>query len=90
MLPLTAMKACCGERKGGKLDAGGLLLSGGLLLLVPKCPVCLAAYVAAFTGLGLSFSAAAGLRWALIMLCVASLGFLTVRLIKRIPTFREK
>lgn len=84
------MKACCVKRKSGKLDVGGWLVSGGLLLLIPKCPVCFAAYIAAFTGLGLSFPAAAGLRWAMIALCVASLGFLTIRLIKRIPTFHRK
>ena len=65
------MKACCALKKmqGRKLDASGWLVSGGLLLLVPKCPMCLAAYVAAFTGLGLPLTAAAGLRWAMIALC---------------------
>ena len=86
------MKACCALKKmqGRKLDASGWLVSGGLLLLVPKCPMCLAAYVAAFTGLGLPLTAAAGLRWAMIALCFASLGFLTIRLIKRLPTFQQK
>ena len=86
------MKTCCATKKiqGKRLDVGGWLVSGGLLLLMPKCPLCLAAYVAAFTGLGLSLPAAAGLHWAMIALCVASLGFLTIRLIKRLPTFHHK
>lgn len=77
------MKACCAKRKSGKLDAGGWLVSGGLLLLIPKCPACLAAYVAVFTGFGLSLPAAAGLRWGMIGLCAMSLGCLTVRLLRR-------
>lgn len=81
LLPLTAMKCGCGKQ--GKLEAGGWLLSGGLLLLMPKCPACVAAYVAAFTGLGIPFSTAAGLRWAMVSLCAASLVFLTLRLMKR-------
>lgn len=53
--------------------------SGGLLLLVPKCPMCVAAYVAAGTGLGLSYSTAAYLRTGLICVCVGSLVVLAAR-----------
>lgn len=53
--------------------------SGGLLLLVPKCPMCVAAYVAAGTGLGLSYSTAAYLRTGLICVCVGSLVWLGAR-----------
>jgi hypothetical protein len=60
-----------------------LLPSAGLAL-VPKCPACLAAYVALWTGLGLSLSAATYLRWALLILCVASLLFLIVKRLRRI------
>jgi hypothetical protein len=52
------------------------LLPSAILVLVPKCPACLAAHVALWTGLGLSFSTATYLRWALLLLCLASLLFL--------------
>jgi hypothetical protein len=55
-----------------------------ILVLVPKCPACLAAYVTLWTGLGLSLSAATYLRWVLLFLCVASLLFLIVKRLDRI------
>ena len=53
-------------------------------MLVPKCPVCLAAQVTLWTGLGLSLSTATYLRWVLLFLCVASLLFLIVERLDRI------
>ena len=45
---------------------------------MPKCPACLAGYVALWTGLGLSISTATYLRWTLLFICCASLLFLVV------------
>ena len=53
------------------------------LALIPKCPACVAAYVLLFTGVGLSFPAAAAVRWALIVLSFAALGYLLVRAVRR-------
>ena len=86
------MSACCdaaGDRKTpawvrrvGEVFAW-LLPSAGLVL-APKCPACLAAYVTLWTGLGLSLSTATCLRWMLLFLCVASLLFLIVERLYRI------
>ena len=65
------MKTCCQQIKARRL--AGWLLPGGLLVLMPKCPVCLAAYVAIFTGAGLSMAVAQGLRAAVIACFVVSL-----------------
>jgi hypothetical protein len=59
-------------------------LPSALLVLVPKCPACLAAHATLWTGLGLSLSAATYLRWVLLFLGVASLLGLIVKRLDRI------
>jgi hypothetical protein len=86
------MSVCCtaaGDRKPPKRarpvrEVFAWALPSAVLVLVPKCPACLAAYVAVWTGLGLSLSAATYLRWALLFLCVASLLFLVVSRLDRL------
>jgi hypothetical protein len=46
---------------------------------MPKCPACLAGYVAVGTGLAIPYSSAAYLRATLIALCIAALAFATLR-----------
>lgn len=55
------------------------LLPGTILALLPKCPMCIAAYIALTTGIGVSVPAAVHLRGALLLLCGTSLGFLALR-----------
>ena len=57
----------------------GFLLPGATLVLLPKCPACLAAYIAVGTGLSMSIPAASGLQAILIGLSVAPLLWLLVR-----------
>jgi hypothetical protein len=53
------------------------------LALVPKCPACLAGYVLLVTGIGISASAAAAVRWSVIGVCAAVLALLLLRLLVR-------
>ena len=86
------MSACCeaaGDRKtptwvGKVREIFAWAVPSAILVFVPKCPACLAAYVALWTGLGLSLSTATYLRWVLLFLCVASLLFLIVERLDRI------
>jgi len=85
------MRACCNtvSDRGPATwvrrlrDVSAWLLPSAGLVLMPKCPACLAAYVALGTGLGVSFSTATYLRWVVLFLCVASLLFLIVQSLDR-------
>ena len=59
------------------------LAPAAILALLPKCPLCLAAYLALFTGVGMSFTTASYLRTGLIVACIGMLLFLLVRVIRR-------
>ena len=69
---------CCGRKAAavprgfwGRISGG--VLPGALLVLMPKCPICIAAYVALLTGVGVSVSTAAYLREGMIGLSLGSL-----------------
>jgi hypothetical protein len=85
-----SLKCCRGSRVGcgsivrRAVNLAGWIVPSAILALIPKCPICLAAYVALWTGLGLSVAAAANLRMLLIVVCVISLVFLAARQTRRL------
>ena len=66
--------SCCEVPKRKKFVKW--LIPGITLVLIPKCPLCFAAYVAIGTGIGLSVPTATYLRIALLVLCISSLCYL--------------
>jgi hypothetical protein len=78
---------CCGSgwtgRSGRFLEAAGWVVPGTLLALLPKCPLCLAGYVAVATGVGLSATAAGHLRMLLVIGCVGILAVSAGRLVRK-------
>ena len=91
------MSPCCHTRRGPdppgtSVRLRGLLawlLPGTLLALTPKCPACLAAYVALATGIGISIPLATGLRWTLVAACVGSLIWLSLSGLRRTRGLRS-
>jgi hypothetical protein len=65
--PLTFARRC--------VDVISWIAPGTILALISKCPMCLAAYIALWTGIGLSFSAAIYVRASLVVLCAGLLYF---------------
>ncbi|OWK38283.1 hypothetical protein FRUB_07403 [Fimbriiglobus ruber] len=60
------------------------MVSIGVWAFLPKCPICLAAHLALWTGLGLSLTEATYLRWALLILSgVLLLGIVARRIVRR-------
>lgn len=72
-------------KRGVKRVLGFLewFLPSAVLALLPKCPMCLAAWLGVATGLGVSVSAAAQLRTGLVIACVAALVLFGARRITR-------
>jgi hypothetical protein len=86
---------CC--RSGGRRrplarrlsGAAASVMPGAVLLLLPKCPLCLAAWFTAATGIGVPAAAAAGVRGLMVVFCVAAVALAAAQSIRR-RAFRER
>jgi hypothetical protein len=83
---LNPMRCCEAQPAAGRGlaarylgSAGSCVGSGAMLLLLPKCPVCIAAYIAVWTGAGVAAPIAGNLRFVMAIILVASLAFLLAR-----------
>jgi len=82
-----AGQCCTGEgplrRLARKLfEAVAPILPGTALVLLPKCPVCLAAWLTVTTGLGVSAAAAASVRALIIVSSIAAVALAVANLLK--------
>lgn len=60
-------------------NGAGWILPGVMLALLPKCPLCLAAWLSLLLGIGLSATTARMLHTALIVLCTVTLILFLIR-----------
>lgn len=79
------MKSACSCRR--RIGRVSWLLPGIIMVIIPKCPICLAGYIALATGISIPIATAGWLRRALIFLCIGSLVWLCGR---RLGYFRVK
>jgi hypothetical protein len=77
------MGACCHNAKKRSawqpLAMLRWVVPSALLAVMPKCPACVATYVALLTGVGISLPAAWYIRTGMILVCLAALVYLVVR-----------
>jgi hypothetical protein len=65
-------------------EVASSVLPAVILVLLPKCPICIAAYLAMVTGIGLSLPCHSSLAGSLVLLCATSLIYFVARQIHRL------
>jgi hypothetical protein len=62
--------------------AAASILPGAVLMLLPKCPLCLAAWLALVTGVGVSTAAASWLCGLIVVFGIAALALAAAKMIR--------
>jgi len=80
---LVRARGCCKvARRSGEI--AGWIVPGAILALLPKCPMCLAAYLMMATGISIPVEAAVSLRAFLLVVSVSSLVLLATRHVRNL------
>ncbi len=86
---MTAGQRCTGEGRSCRLarrlsGAAPSMLPGAVLLLLPKCPLCLAGWLTLVTGVGFSAGAAARVRGWIAIFWVAAVALAAAQILRRL------
>ena len=81
-------QCCKGEGPSRRLarrlsGAAASILPGAALLFLPKCPLCLAAWLTVVTGIGISAAAAAWVRGLIVVFSVAAVVLAAAQIVRR-------
>lgn len=77
-------RGCCKPARPRRArEIAGAVVPATVLAILPKCPACIAAWLAVGTGIGISMPAAAFLRGLILVSCLGCLAFVAVRLLRR-------
>jgi F0F1-type ATP synthase assembly protein I len=80
-------QCCMGVPASRRLAAS--ILPGALLVFLPKCPLCIAAWLTAATGVGFSAGAAGWVRGMLVVFWVAAVALAASRRFSALPLRRQ-
>jgi hypothetical protein len=84
-VPACCPKSSSGWRRGGEI--AGWIIPSAVLILIPKCPAFLVAYLALLSGIGISFAGASILRSVVLVVSTTALVCLAL---KRLGQFAVK
>jgi hypothetical protein len=90
-----AAQCCTGEGLSGRLarrlsGAAASLSPGAVLVLLPKCPLCLAAWLTVATGVAIPAAVAASVRGLITAVWIAAVAFAVVQTIRRRASRRSR